>query len=240
MAGYISKFATGATIEAILDKANNSQSVSAAEKTAWNNKVDKVTGKDLSTNDFTNEDKAQIITNKNGIAALANNGSKNRLNTYLATVKSLNYASTGSWSDNVYTHNGITFTVNSDGSLTINGTSTGSGSDFVFSRNTGTSFGGLVLTGSIPSDSGDAGISIVCRQQNDNEIGRSRNGQPFIIPTGVSVDKIVIHLVAGEKETNRTMYPMIRDAAIEDNSYQPYAPTNKELYEMILTLQSGS
>lgn len=36
MAGYVSKFATGAAIEAILDKANNSQSVSATEKTNWN------------------------------------------------------------------------------------------------------------------------------------------------------------------------------------------------------------
>lgn len=35
MAGYVSKFATGAAIEAILDKANSSQSVSAAEKTNW-------------------------------------------------------------------------------------------------------------------------------------------------------------------------------------------------------------
>jgi hypothetical protein len=34
-------------------------------------KVDKVNGKDLSTNDFTNEDKAQITTNKNDISLLA-------------------------------------------------------------------------------------------------------------------------------------------------------------------------
>lgn len=43
MAGYVSKFATGATIEEILDKANNSQSVSAAEKTSWNNKQNALT-----------------------------------------------------------------------------------------------------------------------------------------------------------------------------------------------------
>ena len=43
MAGYVSSFATGATIEAILNKANNSQSVSIAEKTAWNNKQNALT-----------------------------------------------------------------------------------------------------------------------------------------------------------------------------------------------------
>ena len=34
-----------------------------------------------------------------------------------------------------------------------------------------------------------------------------------------------------------TVYPMIRRAEITDNTYEPYAPTNRELYEMILALQ---
>ena len=37
-----------------------------------------------------------------------------------------------------------------------------------------------------------------------------------------------------------TVKAMIRPAAIEDSTYVPYAPTNRELYEMILSLQSGS
>lgn len=36
-----------------------------------------------------------------------------------------------------------------------------------------------------------------------------------------------------------TVYPMIRRAEITDSTYAPYAPTNRELYEMILALQSG-
>ena len=38
---------------------------------------------------------------------------------------------------------------------------------------------------------------------------------------------------------NLTVYPMIRHSEITDSSFQPYAPTNRELYEMILALQSG-
>lgn len=34
-----------------------------------------------------------------------------------------------------------------------------------------------------------------------------------------------------------TVYPMLRPAAITDPTFQPYAPTNRELYEMILALQ---
>lgn len=206
---------------------------------ALDNKVNKVDGKGLSTNDFTNNYKTQITTNKNGIAALANSGSKNRLNTYLAAVKPFNTA--GTWSDNVYTHNGVTFTVNDDGSLTINGTSTGNGSDFFLIRDAGTSFSGLVLTGSLPSNSGDAGMSIIVGGPSGTaEIGRSRNGNPYMIPVNTNVVRIFLHLIAGEKETNRTMYPMIQDASIEDSTYTPYAPTNRELYEMILALQSGT
>lgn len=54
MAGYISKFATGATIEAILDKADKSQSVSAAEKTTWNNKQNALTFDTTPTENSTN------------------------------------------------------------------------------------------------------------------------------------------------------------------------------------------
>lgn len=51
MAGYVSEFATGAAIEAILKKANSSQSVSQSEKTAWNNKQNKLAFTELWFND---------------------------------------------------------------------------------------------------------------------------------------------------------------------------------------------
>lgn len=44
---------------------DNVRHISAAERTAWNNKVDKVSGKDLSTNDFDNNYKSKL----DGIAA---------------------------------------------------------------------------------------------------------------------------------------------------------------------------
>jgi len=51
--------------------------ISTATQAALDNKVDKVDGKGLSANDFTDTDKAQITTNKNGIAALANSKQDN-------------------------------------------------------------------------------------------------------------------------------------------------------------------
>ncbi len=75
MAGYVSKFATGATIEAILDKADKSQSVSAAEKTAWNNKQNALTFDTTPTEGSTNP------VTSDGV--------------YKATVKTLTYTGTG-------------------------------------------------------------------------------------------------------------------------------------------------
>jgi hypothetical protein len=40
-------------------------------------------------------------------------------------------------------------------------------------------------------------------------------------------------------EDGIVVYPMIRRAEITDNTFVPYAPTNRELYEMILALQAG-
>lgn len=39
--------------------------------------------------------------------------------------------------------------------------------------------------------------------------------------------------VSGETLSGETWYPMIRQAAITDSTYQPYAPTNRKLYELI-------
>lgn len=39
--------------------------------------------------------------------------------------------------------------------------------------------------------------------------------------------------VSGETLTGETWRPMIRPAAITDSTYQPYSPTNRQLYELI-------
>ena len=39
--------------------------------------------------------------------------------------------------------------------------------------------------------------------------------------------------------SNQIVKPMIWNAEIKDSTFQPYAPTNRELYEMILALQNG-
>ena len=49
-------------------------------------------------------------------------GGKNIIPTDLATLRARNTG--GTWTDNKYVHNGLTFTVNPDGTITVNGTAT--------------------------------------------------------------------------------------------------------------------
>ena len=75
--------------------------VSTATQAGLNNKVDKVDGKGLSTNDFTDSEKTQISANKAGIGAVANRGSKNLFKN----------------TANSKTYNGVTFSVSADGTV---------------------------------------------------------------------------------------------------------------------------
>lgn len=73
--------------------------------------------------DDVNEDKENYITLKGNTYQDSTSGYNN-----LATITNLNYIKTkntsGNWNNNSYSINGITFTFNSNGTITINGTST--------------------------------------------------------------------------------------------------------------------
>lgn len=51
---------------------------------------------------------------------------------------------------------------------------------------------------------------------------------------------LTVRPAADIPENGITVYPMIRRAAIADGTFQPYAPTNRELYEMILALEANA
>ena len=197
-------------------------------------KVEKVTGKGLSTNDFTNADKKQITTNKNGIVALANVGAKNilNLNTNFATL----------------TTKGITFTDNHNGTINVDGTSTVSNayiqlydidSDSLF----GFKIGETVV---ITSTSDTVQLQIVPKKAGGYEstVGGTKSAPAtYTIPSTFTGFLLRVTVSSnGTHVDNEDVGGMICPKALYDidSSYQPYAPTNRELYEMILALQSGT
>lgn len=138
------------------------------------------------------------------------------------------------------TVNGVTFTVNNDQTITVNGT------------NTGTSTA-LFVINDIPLQSGIAYTLSGCPSGGSSAtyyIGSldTTDWQEFTTDTGnggtatLSEPKTIrfrIGIRSGVTVNNLVFKPMLRRAEITDSTYVPYAPTNRELYEMILSLQSG-
>lgn len=143
-------------------------------------------------------------------------------------------------SSTTQTINGVTFTVNNDQTITVNGT------------NTGTSTA-LFVINDIPLQSGIAYTLSGCPSGGSSAtyyIGSldTTNWKEFTTDTGnggtATLDepktiRFRIGIRSGVTVDNLLFRPMLRRAEITDDSYAPYAPTNRELYEMILALQSG-
>ena len=202
-------------------------------------KVDKVAGKGLSTNDFTNEDKAQITTNKNGIAAVANRGSKNLIINTQASK----------------TVQGLVFTTQSDGTARVQGEQASGYADYYYCGTfSGTdvkydfSDGDYILSFQVVDTATGTEINsnyIYCRLYDKSE-NPSAGAYVRLNSSGEVTfsGKITAMLFTIQPQYGAvgdiTVKAMIRPASIEDDTYVPYAPSNRELYEMILALQSGT
>lgn len=140
--------------------------------------------------------------------------------------------------------NGFRFTAQSDGGIKIEsiGTHTGNG-DYYVQGNWGNTQTVLDLTGDTYTASfscsttvgqisirffGAGNTAII----NNLYLNAERNltGEvKFVFITVVSTAVIPAGGIV--------VYPMVRNAAIADSTYAPYAPTNRQLYEMIRALQ---
>lgn len=108
------------------------------------------------------------------------------------------------------TVNGVTFTVNDDGSVTANGTATAQArllfkSNLVFDEDTILSIKGTTNSGVSGWYSGG------------NVLGSEKT-----VPAGTSYGEFFIFVNAGVTVNNVTVYPMIRSADITDGTYEPY------------------
>lgn len=138
---------------------------------------------------------------------------------------------------------GVTFTINSDGSVTANGTATGGQAIFP-------------VCFSIPVESGMSYILSGGHNTSKFCYANAINGSTYVTTIGLSTgfdlnpyeqnpftpdydgyNKIEIGIAInnGQKCENEVFYPMVRLATIEDDSYVPYAKTNQELTSNIGT-----
>lgn len=151
------------------------------------------------------------------LTEIIDSGDKNLLPfNNLDTIKAQNTG--GTWANNVYTHNsGITFTINDDFSITVNGTATGSNGVLVLSEPGGFSVeeGNWVLSGCPEGGSTTAyNISIAATV---SDIGASAQF------TSCSAKLVRLYVIEGTTITNLTFKPMVCSKAYWDISHK-YVP----------------
>ena len=134
------------------------------------------------------------------------------------------------------TINGVTFTVNSDGSITANGTASANGElNWLVPLDTFIVNETYILSGCPTGGALDKyTLDIFGEPYNDTKFPIKRdlgNGVSFTIPsdTGATQFKVRIWFKSGQVFSNLKFYPMVRLASDPDDTYQPYAMTNREL-----------
>ena len=169
------------------------------------------------------------------LVELIDGGGKNRLPfSDLAVIKSMNTG--GTWSGNVYTWNGVTFTINSDFSVAVDGTATGGNAVLVLSRPGGYTMpeGNWLLSG-CPSG-GSASTYNIAIAGTTSDTGTTGSF--------TSCNKVLvrIYVINGTSISNAVFRPMVCSKAAWDISqeYQPNRPSYAELYAMVQALQGSN
>ena len=138
------------------------------------------------------------------------------------------------------TLNGVTFTNNPDGSISLSGIASAA-----FARQ------GTCLLSDIPTSfigktvrlTGGYNSSIRLRGYENASSTTAiytddGSGVNFTVTSDMINNpyQIRISISNGVDCNGVTIYPMIRDASLPGDNYKPYAPSNRELYEMILAI----
>ena len=174
---------------------------------------------------------------------MGQNGAKNLLLFNLEKIKEAN--TSGTWADNVYSIDDLTATFNSDGSISLSGTTSEwraiklvTPSFFeVLPANTytltGCPSGGSSLTYGLVAQFKDGTTT---KALNDYGSGATDTYETNVSLTGGNV---FISLYPNIDFTGFIFKPMLRLASDTDSTYQPYAKTNKELTDEVSSLNTA-
>lgn len=155
-------------------------------------------------------------------------GNKNKLWTGLSNIKSIN--TDGTWNDNVYSINGIAYTIstNSSGNVTkivANGTATANATLNVNSNFDTTNYNGYIY--SCLTQAGGSGKFRSAIQQNGSPYTELANdtgsGATITTPSsGTKAGRVWIAISSGRTVSNLEFYPMVRPSGT-DSTFAPYS-----------------
>ena len=130
------------------------------------------------------------------------------------------------------TINGVTFTVNDDGSVTASGTAAANAQIVIFDgkpdsetlnqklRLSGCPDGGSASTYRMIIQNATSGFSTLCVD--------SGSGADLTIANDITRIRCLFTVYSGQTAGNITLYPMLRYAEITDDTYEPYKPSIEE------------
>lgn len=164
-------------------------------------------------------------------------GAKNILPFDLDDIKALN--TNGTWAGNVYTYRDVDFTVNADGTVTVNGTATG-GNASIKLYNASANYemlGKKVILNGCPSGGSATTYRIQAYRMGsaDGSTGTYfDDGEGTIAFDALNnasgtVGSFAVAVYENATVTNLLFKPMVRLASDPDATYQQYAKTNREL-----------
>ena len=122
------------------------------------------------------------------------------------------------------TVSGVTFTINDDKSITVNGTATAQIS-FIINNKVGLGIGNYILTG-CPSG-GSWNTFYLTAYASSAWLTAPDFGSGCKIENK-TVTQVVISIASGYTANNLKFYPMLRDAEIIGDAYETYQPSLKE------------
>lgn len=143
-------------------------------------------------------------------------------------------------------HNGVDFTYNADGSVTVNAASSASDNAFCYLNLDGNNVdvkalcdGNHVIAG-CPTNSG--GVTLRIMGTGYTTVTDSGNGATMTAYSGENVIRVAVYVAKNGTPSNIKIKPMICTAAdwAISQTYQPYRPSMQEMYQMILALQNGT
>lgn len=151
--------------------------------------------------------------------------------------------------DAVCTRNGVTATLNSDGSIVLSGKAEGASNDFLICNNLKTGSQTSSYTPLVPIKSGnyvisglsDSRLKLEVLNFNSSSDVNTFGGTEFIA-TKQYIDFRLMVKTTADFTTPLTIYPMCCTKAAWDisHAYQPYRPSYQELYERIVALEQAN
>ena len=238
----------------LVDDANHTNKfVTSTEKQTWNakqNAIDSDHKLSSSLVSFTTAEAAalasgidsskvgQISTNQTNILYVLGKTGKNLLD--ISDFKSYE-SNVGTWSGNTFTPTSapnITFTINSDYTVTVNGsTPSGTAVTFIISASKGIKAGSYVLSG-CPSGGSSTTFDLRYYRQSTGAItADAGSGANITVDDGAY--NVAILIRGGQTVSNKIFKPMVctsEDWAV-GHDYVPYALPNYDLTRMVSELQ---